>query len=118
MLLTAGKDASQPVGATAECSAYTEAAQLLNLVVTSIKSDEVLVESIKIITCNRSNFEELVKCYYGQPNAKAHVDCSYILQKTQELVCDVARFEEMRRSVLFVSRKCLDVLPANCDGKG
>lgn len=118
MLFPAGKDASEFVDQTAECFAYAKAAQLLDSVITLIVSEKVNVECIETITRNRKNFDELVKCYYGQPSAKAHDDCNYVLQRTQKLASDIAQFEEMRRNLLFLCRKCLTVLPARCEGNG
>ena len=118
MLFPTGKDASQAVDATAECFAYTQAAQLLDSVVMSILSDEVNVENIETITRNHSNFEELVNCYCGQPTATIHVDPNYILQRIEELACKVAQFEEMRRNLLFLCRKCLTFCSSMCETRG
>ena len=118
LLSPADKDASESGDETTECFAYTQAAQLLDSVVTSIMSEEVNVECVETITRHRQNFEELVTCYYGQPNAKAVVDCNYILQRTQKLASDIAQFEELRRNLLFLCRGCLTVFPARCEGKG
>ena len=118
MLFPAGKDASEAVGTTAECFAYTQAAQLLDSVVVSIYSEQVNVENIETITRNQSNFDELVNCYCGQPTATIHVDPNYILERTQELTHKVAQFEEMRRSLLFLCRKCLTFCSHTCETRG
>jgi len=108
-----GKDASEAIAEKDECFAYVQGSQLLDSVITSITNEEVNVECIKTITRHRKNFEELVKCCYGQPN-----DVDYILQRTQLLASIIAQFEEMRRSLLFLSRECLTVLSANRETRG
>ena len=117
-LFPAGKDASESVDQTDECFAYAKAAQLLDSVITLIVSETVNVECIETITRHRKNFDELVKCHCGQPSAKAHDTCNYVLQRTHKLASDIAQFEEMRRNLLFLCSRCLLVLPARCERKG
>ena len=116
MSFLVGKDASQAIAEKDECFAYVQGSQLLDSVITSIINEEVNVECIETITRHRKNFEELVKCCYDQPNDL--VDCNYILQRTQLLASNIEQFQEMRRSLLFLSRECLTVLSANRETRG
>ena len=103
---------------TDESAAYVQAARLLDSVVTLIHSEEVNVECIDTITRHRKNFEALVSCYYGQPDAKSDVDCTDILQKTEKLTCDVVQFEKTRRDLQFLCERCSLELPTNGKGRG
>lgn len=114
-LSSVGKDASKAIAEKDECFAYVQGAQLLDSVCTSIINEEVNVECIETITRHRKNFDELVKCCYGQQDA---VNCDYILQRTRFLALDIAKFQEMRRSLLFLSTECLTVLSANREARG
>ena len=91
---------------------------MLDSVVTSILSLEVTVENIDTVTRNKKNFEEIVRCYYGQPDGKAGVDCDNLLQRTKKLASDVTHFEDTRRKLNFLCEKCSLVLPARGRGRG
>ena len=103
---------------TTESEAYAHAAQVLDSVVASVLEREVTVENIDTITRNERNFERIIRCYYGQPDAKTGVDCDYILQKTKELACGVRQFEHTRRNLQFLCERCTLILPARGKGKG
>lgn len=103
---------------TTESEAYAHAAQVLDSVVASVLEGEVTVENIDTITRNERNFERIIMCYYGQPNAKTGVDCEDILQKTKELACEVREFKRTRRNLQFLCERCALVLPARGKGRG
>ena len=118
LLCLTGKDDSRPEHRTTESTAYAQAAQLLDSVVTLILNWEVNVECIDTITRNRHNFEKLVRCYYGQHNAKAGVDCDDVLQRTKKLASDIAQFEDTRLKLQFLCERCSLILPASGRGRG
>ena len=103
---------------TTESAAYAKAAQVLDSVVSSIITLEVTVENIDTITRNYENFGKIIRCYYGQPNAKAGVDCDDILQRAKKLASEVTQFEDTRRKLLFLCEKCSLVMPAKGRGRG
>ena len=103
---------------TTESTAYGQAAQILDSVVTLILNWEVNVECIDTITRNRHNFEKLVRCYYGQPNAKAGVDCDDVLQRTKKLASEIVQFEDTRLKLQFLCERCSLILPASGRGRG
>ena len=76
------------------------------------------MENIDTITRNYDNFEKIIRCYYGQPNAKAGVDCDAILQRAKKLASQVTQFEDTRRKLLFLCEKCSLVMPAKGRGRG
>ena len=117
-LCLTGKDASRPELLTTESAAYAQAAQVLNSVVSSIITREVTVENIDTITRNYVNFEKIIRCYYGQPDAKAGVDCDDVLQRVNKLASVVTQFEDTRRKLLFLCEKCSLVLPTKSKGRG
>ena len=118
LFFCAGKDIPESVAVNDECFAYRQAAQILDSVITSIRSEQVNVECIETISRHRKNFDELVKCSYGQPHGSPNVDCDYILQRSQVLASDIAQFEEKRRKLLFLSGECFTVLSARCETRG
>ena len=95
-----------------------QAVQVLDSVIMSILSGEVNVESIDTITRQRKNFEELVRCHYGPPNAKAGVDCPEVLQMTRDLAANLAQFEETVQNLQFLCARCSLILPATSQGRG
>ena len=117
-LCLTGKDVSRPELLTTESAAYAQAAQVLDSVVSSIITWEVTVENIDTITRNYVNFEKIIRCYYGQPDAKAGVDCDDILQRADKLASVVTQFEDTRRKLLFLCEKCSLVLPTKGRGRG
>ena len=117
-LCLTGKDVSRPELLTTESAAYAQAAQVLDSVVSSVKTWEVTVENIDTITRNYDNFEKIIRCYYGQPNAKAGVDCDDILKRANKLASEVTQFEDTRRKLLFLCEKCSLVMPAKGRGRG
>ena len=110
------KDVSSPKHMTS--AAYVQAAKVLDSVVASIQSSGVTVECIDTITRNYENFEQIVRCYYGHPNAKAGFDCASILQRTKILASDLTKFEDTRRKLLFLCERCSLVLPDRGKGRG
>ena len=113
-----GKDDSRPQQMTTECAAYVQAAQVLDSVVTSIVSGEVNVECIETISRNHKNFEALIRCYYGQPNSRAGIDCDDVLQRTEKLASDIAQFKDTRLKLQFLCERCSCILPARGRGRG
>ena len=116
-LCLTGKDDSRPEHMTTESAAYGRAAQVLDSVVISIVSGEVNVECIDTITRNHKNFEELVKCNYGQPNAKAGVDYNDVLQRTKKLASHIDQFKDTRLKLQFLCERC-SVIVATGRGRG
>ena len=95
-----------------------QAVQVLDSVIMPILSGEVNVESIDTITQQRKNFEELVRCHYGPPNAKSGVDCAEVLQMTRDLAANLAQFEETMQNLQFLCERCSPMLPATGQGRG
>ena len=116
LLYLTGKDVSRPEHMTS--AAYVQAAQVLDSVVTSIRTLEVTVENIDTINRNAENFEKIVKCYYGQPDSEAGVDCDDLIRRTKKLASDVTHFEDTRRKLLFLCEECSPVLPVSGRGRG
>ena len=117
-LCLTGKDVSRPELLSTESAAYAQAAQVLDSVVSSIITWEVTVENIDTITRNYENFGKIIRCYYGQPNAKASVDCDDVLQRAKKLASDVTQFDDTRRKLLFLCEKCSLVMPDKGRGRG
>ena len=95
-----------------------QAVQVLDSVIMSILSGEVHVESIDTIARQRKNFEELVRCHYGSPKAKAGIDCAEVLQMTRDLAANLAQFEETMQNLQFLCERCSPILPATGRGRG